>query len=723
MFEWLLGRKTAPAVDPSIEIEQRLTEELDRRLKETINYLGLPGIPSANYYDPFRPDMDSLYPIGYYRNRNKYGDNPQAYMDDESLRRAREKSRMLSVRNEYARNALSVRQTYIIGTGLRVTAMPRKGTEDDQAAIDLADTVQSYLEVWSARNSLPEKQKESVLRWDRDGEVFMRIAKKDRMLTFRFIEPEHVGDFDGQTSFGIKTAEDDITDISGYLVRAGDGEQYELVKADKIVHCKANTDSGIKRGLPFLYPIFNILDKIEKTDENMAAIIAIQAAIAMIRRNRVARSTAVSSNISSAADYTGTNPYNGNTDRYKVYRPGTILDVDANTEYEFPAIGANIGGIVEAKSSLLRTAAAGVGMPEYMLTSDAANGNFASTQVAESPAIAGFLACQHFWGEVYGQGVWVEGTENGLLWRAIEYAVEQGDLDPATLDIITLKCEGPNIVVRDRNMETQRLQMLEQAGIISRDQWARMEGLEKAAKSDEEMQAQKDAEMQKQMQLKQANQPAKPVKENWDEDKHPRDNDGKFADKGGEGKKENKENDMPLWKITKKAHIGKQTKLNPETDIEDIADAARLAMDIAVGSPKDQCISVAYAIKREFPEAEIWQGYVNGEPHTLAKLSGKYIDVTADQFGKYDTVQIIDPEDMPKEYKKFKREIPEIEFSSGKHWDTEDAIHSAFRDAIIDAAKDNAAIQHKNAVVYAIHAGEKVPDEVLKDYPDLVNRK
>lgn len=541
MFEWLFGRKTAPAVDPSIEIEQRLTEELDRRLKETINYLGLPGIPSANYYDPFRPDMDSLYPIGYYRNRNKYGDNPQAYMNDESLRHAREKSRMLSVRNEYARNALSVRQTYIIGTGLRVTAMPRKGTEDDQAAIDLADTVQSYLEVWSARNSLPEKQKESVLRWDRDGEVFMRIAKKDRMLTFRFIEPEHVGDFDGQTSFGIKTAEDDITDISGYLVRAGDGEQYELVKADKIVHCKANTDSGIKRGLPFLYPIFNILDKIEKTDENMAAIIAIQAAIAMIRRNRVARSTAVSSNISSAADYTGTNPYNGNTDRYKVYRPGTILDVDANTEYEFPAIGANIGGIVEAKSSLLRTAAAGVGMPEYMLTSDAANGNFASTQVAESPAIAGFLACQHFWGEVYGQGVWVEGTENGLLWRAIEYAVEQGDLDPATLDIITLKCEGPNIVVRDRNMETQRLQMLEQAGIISRDQWARMEGLEKAAKSDEEMQAQKDAEMQKQMQLKQANQPAKPVKENWDEDKHPRDNDGKFADKGGDG--ESKTND------------------------------------------------------------------------------------------------------------------------------------------------------------------------------------
>ena len=326
-----------------VSIEEKLRGEMQRLVKESIMY-GLPGTPAPGTLD-FPSFEDGFWtPAGYYRNRSRRGDNPQAYINEDDLKRSRERSRLLAACNEYARNALAVRQAYIVGTGIKTTVMLVKGAEQDQAALKLAQDVQQYLERWSALVKLPKLQKETVLRCDRDGETFLRSYRRDA-LELRFVEPEHIGDYDGQTPFGIVTDEDDITEVLAYLVRAGDGEQFKKVKAEEVTHIKCNTDSGIKRGLPFLFPIFTILERIEKVDENMAAVIAIQAAIAMIRRNPAQKSTAVSSAISSNADFSRTNPYGGDTDYYRKYRAGTILDVDGNTEYEFPAIGANIGGI------------------------------------------------------------------------------------------------------------------------------------------------------------------------------------------------------------------------------------------------------------------------------------------------------------------------------------------------------------------------------------------
>lgn len=553
MLNWLTNWGRKPAVDPLEEKLKSLEAELRDRLQESLNYYGLPGVPYPGSLDFLRPGMSDDWGFGY-RNRNRRGDNPQVYLHDEQLKQVRERSRDLAARNEYARNALRVRQTYIVGTGLRTTAMPRKNLEDDARAVAAADEVQSFLEVWAAYTKLYPKQKEFQLRKDRDGEAFIRLFRGKRFLEYNFIEPEHVVDYTGQYTFGIETDPDDITKIVAYYVRPDEQGQPEKVDAEKVIHVKANVDSGIKRGLPFLYPIFNVLEKIESADENMAAIMKIQGSIAMIRRHQVARSSAVSSGVSSRADYTGNNPMTGATDNYKLYRPGTILDVDNNTEYEFPAIAANLAHMADGKSSLLRSAAAGVGMPEYMLTADAANGNFASTQVAESPAIADFLGLQHDTGEVFGAGVYVDGADNGLSWAAIAYAVEQGELNPDVLELVTLKSEGPNIVVRDRNQETQRLSLLADKGIISRDEWAKAEGREKAAQTDEEVQAAKDAEMQKQMALKQpAGKPV--VKEAFDEDEHPRDDDGKFTNKGGDGEKGEKKTTKKKLKKTSEAEV------------------------------------------------------------------------------------------------------------------------------------------------------------------------
>lgn len=466
---------------------------VSKTIKESFPYL--PGTPAPGSMDwgQYRPDQDGFLPVGFYRKRSKLGDNPQAYLNEEDLRRSRENSRDLSVSNEYARNGLINRRNYIVGTGFKVTAEPVDAEAPNDA---LAKQVNEWLQRYAAITKRCEKEKEAVVRGDRDGECFIRLTK-GRVLEFRFVEPEYVGNWDGETPFGIKTDPKDITKVIHYLVKSADGEEFEVVPAEEMIHVKLNTDSGIKRGLPFLYPVFGILRKIESTNENMAMNVAIMAAIAMVRRRPFHTGSAIDSLNSRDADFSASNPLQaGGTDNYKLYRPGTILDVDGNTEYEFPANSINLGGVVNVRQALLQTAAAGMGMPEYMLTSDASNSNMASTQVAETPAVAGFLSMQHYWADVFGSGMFVEDAEMGLTWRAIQYAVEEGQLDAAVLTEIQLKTEGPSIEVRDKAQETTRNKTLADDGIISRDAWAAKEGHGKAHIADEEMQARKDKEMQ-----------------------------------------------------------------------------------------------------------------------------------------------------------------------------------------------------------------------------------
>lgn len=516
-------------------IEKSVEATIKKTLQESFPYL--PGTPANGTLDFQRPDQDGFLPVGYFRKRSKRGDNPQAYLHEEQLREAVETSRHLSVSNEYARNGLTNRRNYIVGTGFKTIA---EAVDPDSPNDALIKQTNEWLQRYAVLTKRCEKEKEAVMRGDRDGEVFIRLAGKGDVMQFRFVEPEHVGDWDGETPFGIKTDPDDITNVKAYLVRAEPGEKYETVPAEEMIHVKLNSDSGIKRGLPFLYPVFSILRKIESTNENMATNVAIMASIAMIRRRQFQLKSAVDTQNAARADYSTTRMTpGGGTDNYKTYRAGTILDVDGDTEYEFPANSINLGGVVNVKQSLLQTAAAGMGLPEYMLTSDASNSNMASTQVAETPAVAGFLAMQHFWGEAFGSGMYVEGADLGLTWRAIQRAVEAGQLPEEVLEEISLKVEGPNIEVRDKAQETDRNLKLADAGIISRDHVAAKEGHAKAHKSDDEVQAQKDKELaatqSHEMKMASARGVSRGIKEEFDEDKHPRDGDGKFASKGGEG--------------------------------------------------------------------------------------------------------------------------------------------------------------------------------------------
>src|ERR671937_615056 len=73
---------------------------------------------------------------------------------------------------------------------------------------------------------------------------------------------------------------------------------------------------------------------------------------------------------------------------------GTILNAPAGMEYDFPARGLDASNFVAILQAELRAIAARLVMPEFMFTSDASNSNYASTLVAEGPAVKMFERLQ-----------------------------------------------------------------------------------------------------------------------------------------------------------------------------------------------------------------------------------------------------------------------------------------------------------------------------------------
>ena len=188
-------------------------------------------------------------------------------------------------------------------------------------------------------------------------------------------------------SFGVHTDPDDVETVRGYYI---DGQ---FVAADEIQHRKANVDQNVKRGLPLFFPVRKNLRRAEKLLRNMSVVAGIQSAIAIIRKHGAGTRSSVRQFVQGQAD-AQIAAGSGRTSLLQRYAPGTILDAFAGTDYEFPAAAVDAGRYVAVLQAELRAIAARLVMPEFMLTSDASNANYASTMIAEGPAVRMFQRLQ-----------------------------------------------------------------------------------------------------------------------------------------------------------------------------------------------------------------------------------------------------------------------------------------------------------------------------------------
>lgn len=406
-------------------------------------------------------------------------------INEQQLRELRNQCRRLAHANEFAINGHENRISYIVGAGHSYRATVCKGMDAEPT---LALAVQKVLERFLRENHWHERQQEIVRRLDRDGEAFLRFFVDHEGTTrVRFIEPDQVAEPRGEergasdetripgftrssslaprsygdSSFGIQTEPNDVESVIGYWV---DGE---LVDAAEVQHRRANVDFNVKRGLPLYTSVRKNLRRAEKLLRNMSVVAEIQSAIALIRKHRGASRSGIEQFVAAGAEATATST-SGRTRHVSQYGPGTILDAPAGLEYDFPTAGVDAASFVAILQAELRSIAARLVMPEFMFTSDASNANYASTMIAEGPAVRMFERLQANLIE----------QDREVMWRVVHNAVDAGALPPAVRDCIEIQITPPSLKVRDALRDAQVDRIAHTHGILSPQSWSQHLGLD-----------------------------------------------------------------------------------------------------------------------------------------------------------------------------------------------------------------------------------------------------
>jgi len=434
-------------------LEQRLSEACDALWDQFVD-------PSEAYVDDDGMWWNVVSTEGH------AGRSPSVpFANVEQLAEIRQQNRRLAATNAFAINGIENRISYIVGVGHHYRASVRKGVD---APAHFEMDVQKVLDEFIYENAWQSRQQEIVRRMDRDGEVFLRYFVDTRGITrIRFVEPDQI-----QTpkelanypaaSFGIQTEPDDVESVLGYFI---DGEP---VDASTIQHRKANVDRNVKRGLPLYYPVQKNMRRIEKLLRNMSVVAEIQSAIALIRKHRGASRSGVEQFVVGQSDATGFETMSGRIRRLSQYSPGTILDAPDGLEYDFPASGINASSFVTVLQAELRAVASRLVMPEYMFTSDASNSNYASTLVAEGPAVKMFERLQAN----------LKNEDANVMWRVVENAVAQGRLHHDTRRLVDIQITPPSLRVRDQLRDCQVERIAHEKGLISPQTWSLRLGLD-----------------------------------------------------------------------------------------------------------------------------------------------------------------------------------------------------------------------------------------------------
>ena len=399
-----------------------------------------------NYVDPREAYLtDGEYWTGIGAGFTAFEERP--YRTCEELFQIQSIARVLSRDNEFCINGHTNRVNYTVGKCHAYKINPIDADVD----LDTSKRVMEVLNQILKANKWGRRQKEIKWRDDRDGETIIRKFKSsDGLMRFRFVEPRSLrppSNPKPHESYGVRTVEGDDETPTDYHINN------EWVPAGLIQHRKHNVDSSFKRGYPTFFPVRHNLTRAAKLLRNMSVATEIQTAIALIRRHQQSSSSSVRTFIERAAQQNSAK--DGETVLH--YEPGSIIDAPRGQEYDIPK-QMDVSKTVAALAAELRAIASRLVMPEFMLSSDASNGNFSSTMVAEGPAVKNFECI------IDAQ----EEDDTELLNDALRHAADAGLISHDDLAQVTLEAVGPSVQVRDALKEAQVRQADIAVGILSK---------------------------------------------------------------------------------------------------------------------------------------------------------------------------------------------------------------------------------------------------------------
>lgn len=308
----------------------------------------------------------------------------------------RARARWLVTENPLAAGICTRLATFTVRTGYSYEAQPTRRHRKDAAAVQLADLVQQVVDEFVDLNNFSEMELECALRDPCDGEVFIRSFGQNNGTTLaRFIEPEQIRQPLGSPHnwlYGKESAPADVVNTRSYAVcydpdRADDWEQVDAADVSEI---KANTPSTVKRGISdFHAGTAEMIEGAWKLLTAMRTGATISACIPWIEQFE-AGAAAVSGNIGATKNLnfpTGTHPITGREQNFRQFQPGEILKVGKGRQYLPPPLAANTSNYIATEQACLRAIGQRWDMPEYMVSGDASNANYASTLVAGSPFV------------------------------------------------------------------------------------------------------------------------------------------------------------------------------------------------------------------------------------------------------------------------------------------------------------------------------------------------
>jgi len=373
--------------------------------------------------------------------------------DQETLR---EQAQKTYYKNTHGRNIIRLFEKYVAGRGFNISP------------VSSMDAVVDYWKEFWRVNKMALRVKEIVRRGMRDGEDFLRYfeGEKEEMIKVRFMNPDFVQtptdlkitDEMGNVNDGIETDKEDIENVLGYYYKG------DRIPAKEVDHIKILVDSDILRGRSFYEPLLQGLAMYKKWLADRMKLNEQRTVIAVIKK--VKGNPTDAANIATKYETSKLLNPDGTT-KARAPKNVSVITTNKNVEYELKTPNLQASDVQHDGVALLRDVSAGSGLPEYMVTSDSSNSNYASTLVAEGPAVMEFEDWQDFFGEAF----------KVMFYRVIESGIRKGKIpkqETLTEQIVSPKGKladkkitkdtstectitFPDLVARDVEKETKAL--------------------------------------------------------------------------------------------------------------------------------------------------------------------------------------------------------------------------------------------------------------------------
>ena len=424
--------------------------------------------------------------FGYHTARpgsRRHGDYPPFYRTEMEHWQIIDSARLLEGLCSTASNVLDVLCQFAIFTGFEYKIVPKSGGSER-----LVDKAQDVIDKFMTANNWYGWECEIFRRTRRDGECFLYMEpdKATELFVLRAIEPEQVKEpqdtggmirrlgVDSSMSwkYGILTPRQDTSRPEGYWVVSNysdDKNVGEYIPAEEMIHVRTEwVDRCAKRGVSDFFSTANDIHSTRKLLRNLRESAAVQAAIAWVREHPEGMTPTRAAAVVDARNTT----QSGGVVPASRYDGPVMLDVSAGMKYIGGPIGSSAqNSLIEVLQAALRAIGARWQIPEALVSGDSSNANLASALVAEAPFVRALQARQWHYKLAY----------EAIMRRVLEYAATTGKLGAAAdtvLDKLDINAEAPPVIPRKLTEETERNEILHQAGILSRQTWSAREDLD-----------------------------------------------------------------------------------------------------------------------------------------------------------------------------------------------------------------------------------------------------